>query len=657
MSVITISRDTNNNVSLVRMQVSDNLATVSSANYIADHQDEIDNINGGVFDWFKTDMLLVAASDANALYQFTDNTFQSLLIYGEQGTGTVQPGLQNQIAYYPANGATIAGITGGNNGILATNGTGVPSITSILPSAVQLNITALGTIGAGTWNATPITVPFGGTGGNTFTAYAVICAGTTATGNFQNVSGVGSVGQFLTSNGAGLLPTWQDNPASGVILPGSANAIAYYASGGSILSGINTAISSVFVTSGTGVPSWSTTLPSGLTIPGYATSGANTNITSVLLNQTGLVVKGATANALTIKPNETLTAGRTLNLIVNDADRTLNLGGNIVTTGNLSTAGGFDITFTGTAATAVTLPTSGTLLSSSAIGSTVEAWSAKLDAYAAQTWAADQLTYQTSTTTLATTALTANARSFISQPLISNMVSFLSLTPGVDVQAYAASLQALSSIAPAGDLLPYFTGPTSSTTTPFTSFARTLLSQSTAAAMCTTLNVCGKHAWPISIGAIYPAITSGATITQVESTTNKNNYRGYSFVNGSLNYVHCRIPMPKSWNQSTITAQFYFKTTATTGNVTFQIQAVLRNAGDAEDLAFGTNVTVTTTVGGTAQVENISAETSAMTVAGTPANGSDIEFRISRSAGDTAAAAAVLTGLVLFITTNAGNDA
>lgn len=49
----------------------------------------------------------------------------------------------------------------------------------------------------------------GGTGGTSFTDYSVICAGTTATGNFQNVSGVGSSGQALTSNGASALPTWQ----------------------------------------------------------------------------------------------------------------------------------------------------------------------------------------------------------------------------------------------------------------------------------------------------------------------------------------------------------------------------------------------------------------------------------------------------------------
>jgi hypothetical protein len=57
--------------------------------------------------------------------------------------------------------------------------------------------------------AAPVSVANGGTGDESFTAYSVITGGTTSTGALQNVSGVGSSGQVLTSNGAGSLPTWQ----------------------------------------------------------------------------------------------------------------------------------------------------------------------------------------------------------------------------------------------------------------------------------------------------------------------------------------------------------------------------------------------------------------------------------------------------------------
>jgi hypothetical protein len=59
--------------------------------------------------------------------------------------------------------------------------------------------------------ASTITVAQGGTGLNTTTAYGLIAAGTTATGNFQQVSGTGTSGQVLTSNGASALPTWQSS--------------------------------------------------------------------------------------------------------------------------------------------------------------------------------------------------------------------------------------------------------------------------------------------------------------------------------------------------------------------------------------------------------------------------------------------------------------
>ena len=55
----------------------------------------------------------------------------------------------------------------------------------------------------------PLPVAQGGTGVTSTTAYAVVCGGTTSTGNLQSIAGVGTSGQVLTSNGAGALPTFQ----------------------------------------------------------------------------------------------------------------------------------------------------------------------------------------------------------------------------------------------------------------------------------------------------------------------------------------------------------------------------------------------------------------------------------------------------------------
>ncbi len=62
---------------------------------------------------------------------------------------------------------------------------------------------------------TDVPVTDGGTGLSSATAYAVLCGGTTSTGAFQSIAGLGSAGNVLTSNGAGALPTFQASAASG----------------------------------------------------------------------------------------------------------------------------------------------------------------------------------------------------------------------------------------------------------------------------------------------------------------------------------------------------------------------------------------------------------------------------------------------------------
>ncbi len=68
----------------------------------------------------------------------------------------------------------------------------------------------IGTPSAGVLtNCTGLPVAGGGTGDASFTAYAVICGGTTTTNPLQSIAGLGTSGYVLTSNGAGALPTFQ----------------------------------------------------------------------------------------------------------------------------------------------------------------------------------------------------------------------------------------------------------------------------------------------------------------------------------------------------------------------------------------------------------------------------------------------------------------
>lgn len=108
----------------------------------------------------------------------------------------------------PAGGGTVTSVTGTADRI-TISGTATDPIVDIASTYVgQNSITTLGTITTGVWNGTAVTVPYGGSGATSFTAYAVLCAGTSSTSAFQNVSGLGSAGQVLTSAGAGALPAW-----------------------------------------------------------------------------------------------------------------------------------------------------------------------------------------------------------------------------------------------------------------------------------------------------------------------------------------------------------------------------------------------------------------------------------------------------------------
>lgn len=105
----------------------------------------------------------------------------------------------------PSNGITPAALT-------KTDDTNVTLTLGGTPATALLQASSL-TLG---WTGT-LAVPRGGSGAGSFTAYAVLCAGTTSTGAFQNVSGVGTSGQVLTSNGASALPTWQTGGSSIVL--------------------------------------------------------------------------------------------------------------------------------------------------------------------------------------------------------------------------------------------------------------------------------------------------------------------------------------------------------------------------------------------------------------------------------------------------------
>jgi hypothetical protein len=170
----------------------------------------------------------------------------------------------------------------------------------------------------------------------------------------------------------------------------------------------------------------------------------------------------------------------------------------------------------------------------------------------------------------------------------------------------------------------------------------------------------GKQTIWIPAGAMKARTTSGAASGTVETTTNKVMLQTLDFDAAAAEYAQFAIRMPKGWNESAVTAYLLWSSAISgTNAVVWGLQAVALSDDDALDAAFGTAQTVTDAQ--TAQGDLMqTAETSAITIAGTPAAGDWVVFQVYRDAvngSDTLAGDARLHGVVVIYTTDAANDA
>ena len=177
-----------------------------------------------------------------------------------------------------------------------------------------------------------------------------------------------------------------------------------------------------------------------------------------------------------------------------------------------------------------------------------------------------------------------------------------------------------------------------------------------------TLTVSALQTLWVPSASIRPSSSGGcAALALVATGSNLPDISSLDFDAGTNEFAQFTIRFPKGWDEGTVTAIFHWTANSASANdVIWAIQGLALSDNDAIGTAFGTAQTVTDTNGSSAYTERISAATSAITIAGSPAAGDRCVFRVYRDAaagGDTLATDAMLLGVSLFYTINTLDDA
>ena len=175
-----------------------------------------------------------------------------------------------------------------------------------------------------------------------------------------------------------------------------------------------------------------------------------------------------------------------------------------------------------------------------------------------------------------------------------------------------------------------------------------------------TAKEAGKESIWVPANAMYPNSTNGcAAIAQTE-LGNGPELKTLDFDKDSDEFAQFAVAFPKSWNEGTITFQVFFTGNSTnTGDVVWTLAGTALADNGSLNTAFGTAVATTGKAhSGTANDLDVTAESGAVTIAGSPSTDEFVFFEIKRDVSeDSLTADAKLLGVKLFFTTDAGNDA
>ena len=172
----------------------------------------------------------------------------------------------------------------------------------------------------------------------------------------------------------------------------------------------------------------------------------------------------------------------------------------------------------------------------------------------------------------------------------------------------------------------------------------------------------GKESIWVPAGAMYPSTTNGCSaLTQVETTALRPDIKVLDFAAAADDFAQFSIAFPKSWNEGTITYQPFWTVTAgtNTGTVTWQLGGIAVTNDATINTAFGTLIATTALAhSGTSNDLMVSAESGAVTIAGSPSTDDVCFFQINNDVSASGQTGVVrLLGIKIFFTTDAANDA
>jgi len=173
------------------------------------------------------------------------------------------------------------------------------------------------------------------------------------------------------------------------------------------------------------------------------------------------------------------------------------------------------------------------------------------------------------------------------------------------------------------------------------------------------VKIAGKETIWVPAVAMYPNTTNGCADLAQTELSNGPEIKTLDFDKDSDENAQFAVAFPKSWNEGTVTFQVFFTADSTnSGTVSWDLAGVACSDNDTINVAFGTAVAPTAKAhSGTANDLDVTAESGALTIAGTPAAGDEVFFQITRDVSDDSLTAdAKLLGIKLFFTTDSAND-